>query len=1371
MSQHTEWLSMIEVSGPFLAVSVLEGIFPQGLESLETYRKRRIRSAYEEWRDAVEEDDPQLPELHQAWIALVLEELLEYENLALEAASDDLIYKSPDGDGQFKPDFVLKGDGGNTQMLFVSIMPEGTDLEKVKVGDGWPVPVFERMTLLCRDKGVRLGLVTNGERWMLVNAPVGNTSSHVSWYARLWFQEPVTLKAFQSLLGVRRWFGPEGETLPAMLEDSLQHHEEVTDTLGEQVKRAVEVLVQCLDKADQDRNRELLHDVPPAELYEAGLTVMMRLVFVLCAEERGLLLLDDPVYDQHYAITTLRGQLAEEADQHGHEVLERRHDAWTRLLAVFRAVYGGIEHEFLRMSALGGSLFDPDRFPFLEGRAKGTHWQETPAQPLPIDNRTVLLLLEALQVLEQRGGALLLSYKALDVEQIGHVYEGLLEHTVLELVKDTIGLLGSQKAKNPNISLAELESARLDSEQALISIVEATTYRSKSAISNALAKEVDEAIFGKIVTVCGGDMELAARIKPFAHLLRTDAWGDFIVYRANSFAVTLGADRRETGTHYTPKSLTESIVETTLEPLAYVGPAEGKPREEWQIKTSAELLELKICDPAMGSGAFLVQVCRWLSERLVDAWGKEANQGKFITIDGVVLESAGSAEPMPDSLDERLLIARRLVAEKCLYGVDLNPLAVELAKLSIWLITLAKGRPFGFLDHNLRSGDSLLGLHKLEQLTKFSLHPEKKQTVSIFASNIEAAINDALALRKQLRGTPIRDIRDVQYMERLDQQARKKLEHIEHIADAMIGEALASGGNQRSLDTAMDSLSTWATAYIKGDDETGRKIIADARKSLSIDLPAGKPARKPFNWALEFPEVFERGGFDGIVGNPPFMGGQKITGAMGTCYRDYLVEQIAEGRRGSADLVAYFFIRANTLLVSKGTFGLIAVNTIGEGNTREIGLDSIIASGSSIYNTTPNVVWPGKANVVTSSVHVTKGKWNGTKLINSKEVETISSALNQRENWHPVKLVQNQGLVFQGVIILGDGFLVDDATFSKWETENDPSCEVVFDYLIGKEVNQSPTHKPGRKVINFWDWNEDKAASYLRAYNHVVVNVKPDRINGKDKGARGAWWKYLRPRPELFHLIGRGHNFDNHPVDWDKSQEPLERVIVFATGATKYPCFTLVPNTYIYANTLCVVTSPSFSLFTCLSSDIHTIWAWEYCSRLHQRMRYTHGDIFEKFPFPIGILEDGNETLSEHGKQLFNLRSQYMQNNDKGMTKFYNDLHDPENTSDRIEELRTLQMEINIAVLKAYGFEDINLNHDFHEVAYLPEGKNIRFTVSEEDREELLYKLAILNKERYEEEVAQGLHDKKKAKKTSSFRKKRKPQKQKSSQMSLLDNE
>ena len=257
---------------------------------------------------------------------------------------------------------------------------------------------------------------------MLVHAPVGAVASFASWYARLWGQEPETLRAFVSLLGVRRFFGPEAERLPALFERSLKHQDDVTDALGEQVRRAVEVLVQSLDRADQDRNRDLLHDVDPKELYEAGLTVMMRLVFLLAAEERGLLLLGDPRYDAFYALSSLRMQLRADSE----EILERRRSAWSRLLALFRGVYGGIDHPVLRLPAMGGSLFDPDRYPFLEGRKKGTSWRSDPAEPLPIDDRTVLLLLEAIQTFEGRT----LSYRALDVEQIGHVYEGLLERTV-----------------------------------------------------------------------------------------------------------------------------------------------------------------------------------------------------------------------------------------------------------------------------------------------------------------------------------------------------------------------------------------------------------------------------------------------------------------------------------------------------------------------------------------------------------------------------------------------------------------------------------------------------------------------------------------------------------------------------------------------------------------------------------------------------------------------------------------------------------------------------------------------------------------------------------------------------------------------------
>ena len=140
------------------------------------------------------------------------------------------------------------------------------------------------------------------------------------------------------------------------------------------------MLIQSLDRADQDHGRELLGGVSEAELYEAALTVMMRLVFLFCAEERELLLLGDPLYNQNYALSTIREQLRATADQFGEEVLERRHDAWCRLLVTFRAVHGGVWHDNMKLPAYGGRLFDPDRFPFLEGRKAG-HQLAAPPRP------------------------------------------------------------------------------------------------------------------------------------------------------------------------------------------------------------------------------------------------------------------------------------------------------------------------------------------------------------------------------------------------------------------------------------------------------------------------------------------------------------------------------------------------------------------------------------------------------------------------------------------------------------------------------------------------------------------------------------------------------------------------------------------------------------------------------------------------------------------------------------------------------------------------------------------------------------------------------------------------------------------------------
>ncbi len=487
---HAEWLSLVETSGPFLSMPVLQRVFPQELDAHDPEHAGTLRLAFAEW----EESGDDLA-IHWEWIRFVLRETLELPDEVIlegQALLPALEARMAEHGETLRPDLAVANpegfpDEGKARLL-VQILPPGQDLEKPLPGPRWKASPATRMTELLHATDVRLGLVTNGERWMLVHAPRGETTGYASWYASLWLEEQITLRAFRSLLSARRFFGVADEdTIEAMYAESAQNQQEVTDQLGYQVRQAVEVLVSAIDRVDQDRGRTLLAGADEKQLYEAALTVMMRLVFLFSAEERGLLLLGDPLYDQHYAVSTLREQLREDADRHGEEVLERRHDAYSRLLATFRAVHGGVEHEAMRLPAYGGTLFDPDRYPFLEGRAPGTSWRDEPAQPLPIHNRDVLHLLEALQVFRVKvpgGGpaeARRLSFRALDIEQIGHVYEGLLDHTALRATETVLGLTGS-KDKEPEVPLSTLEELRERGEDALLDFLKKETGRTPAAL-------------------------------------------------------------------------------------------------------------------------------------------------------------------------------------------------------------------------------------------------------------------------------------------------------------------------------------------------------------------------------------------------------------------------------------------------------------------------------------------------------------------------------------------------------------------------------------------------------------------------------------------------------------------------------------------------------------------------------------------------------------------------------------------------------------------------------------------------------------------------------------------------------------------------
>lgn len=1108
---HNDWLRLVPNSGPFLSLPVLALTFPQGLNAHDAEHARRLRQAFGEW------DDDQLgqwpdPVVHRAWVRFVLGETLGFEELLAEGQEIPQSLRSEEAQyGEtLRPEWIVTDPATKRVRLLVQFYPRSQPLTKPVATSRWKTSPDGRMEQLLRDTNIRLGLVTNGLDWMLVNAVKNEPAGYANWRADLWLEEPVTLRAFRSLLSADRFFSvPDAETLDlkdGLFDQSQKDQQEVTDQLGYQVRKAVEVVIQALDKADQDHGRKLLAYVDEKALYESALTVMMRLVFLFCAEERELLLLGDELYDKNYAVSTLREQLRLTADEFGEEILGLRYDAWTRLLTTFRAVYAGAKHDRLKLPAYGGSLFDPDRFPFLEGRSTGTSWRTTPATPLPVGNRTVLHLLEALQVLQTKVGktveARSLSFRALDIEQIGHVYEGLLDHTAVRATEPTLGLAGTRD-QEPEIALAELEKVAAKGEKELLKFLKDATGRSESALKKALAAELDDQLASRFRTACQ-DSALWERVKPYAGLVRVDTVGYPVVITPGSVFVTAGSDRRSTGTHYTPKTLTEPVVRFTLEPMVFDGPNDKDWIGPWKLKSARELLGLKVCDIACGSGAFLVEACRYLATRLQEAWQELERQqpGQVrLTPEGLPSEGAVTEELIPADPDEREAYARRLVAQRCIYGVDKNPLAVEIAKLSLWLLTLAKDKPFEFLDHAIRHGDSLVGIHDLDQLRNLTLSGKREEN-GLFPEGLDDAVNQAIALRNKLEARHATSIEAVQEQERYFHEASALTDRLKLVADVLI--ARAFDGGSRELPVAVQQF----------QDEMYDDLATVARSA--------NKGRTPFHWPLEFPEVFiTKGGFDACIGNPPFMGGQKITGFLGTLYREYLVHHLARGKRGSADLCAYFFLRAALLVRPGAGFGLIASNTIAQGDTREVAFDILLAANFIVNRAKSSQPWPGFASLEISIVWVRRGGWNGLYVLDEKPAEGITAYLTPPNTvtGDPHRLKANEGKSFQGSNVLGMGFVLTPEEAQALIAKEAHSKDVLFPYLNGEDLNSRADQSPSRWVINFFDWPIEKAMKYQSCYQIVETKVKPERAKNTDRRRREVWWQFTRPTLDLYSAI------------------------------------------------------------------------------------------------------------------------------------------------------------------------------------------------------------------------------------------------------------
>lgn len=1343
--QHAEWLSLLDTSGPFLSIEVLLATFPNGLDADDSDLRQLARLAYEEWLDNQGGVRPN-PAVHEAWVLYVLKTVLGFADeriLRGDKIPADLRVRDALHGEEARPDFVI-GNAGEPPRLVVLVEPRAQKLDKSRPSSASTANPTDRLIAFLRAVDLPLGIVTNGSEWRLVYAPRNVTSSLATWYAELWFEEPLTLRAFRSLLHSRRVFGMSDDQQPAaLLARSVDSQQEVTTQLGSQVRSAVEQLVQAIDLANRDTGGRLLADVPTKEVYRAATTIMMRLVFLFSAEERGFFPLDDELYLNNYAATPLREQLRKFADDHTEEAMERRSDAWRRLLATFRAIHNGVAHDRLRLPAYGGALFDPDTYPFLEGRS-GTSWWKELANPLPINNRVMLHVLESLQLLQVEvpgGGKQMrrLSYRGLDVEQIGDVYEGLLDHTAKVAQGVVLGLAGTQ-GKEPEVALSTLEE-RAGRRDDLVGWLREQTNRSVNALSRALDEPLDFETQGKVRAACGNDEKLFERVLPYAGLLRADAFDRPVVILPGSLYVTQGSERRSSGTHYTPRALAEPIVQHTLEPLVYVGPAEGKLEAEWQLKTPQELLALKICDMAMGSGAFLVAVVRYMAERVVEAWRIAEERlgidGKrtWLTQEGERTRNHNDAIPTGEgATDERLGLARRLVAERCIYGVDKNADAVELAKLSLWLITLDRHRPFTFVDHALKSGDSLVGIHTLDQLRCWNLEGSGERTFGTVGIDLDIAA--MIKVRQEIEARVVVDVQDQQIKALMLADAEAKAHDLKAAADCLIA-------------SYYNTLNRTQQATLR------RALLSVARDGASLDAHwqpyADLGDLKPFHWPLEFPEVFVaqgREGFDAFVGNPPFLGGMRISTTFGRPYLD-LIQSHFQSANGTADLCAYFFVRGFVSLANGGSVGLIATNTIGQGDTRLAGLEFISANGGTIYFAITDMPWPGNAAVAIAVVVIRKGGYVPPLMLDGEGVSSITTLLDdQNAVGTPFALCANENTSYIGSYVLGMGFVLESEEANSFLNENPRATDVVFPYLNAEDLNTSPTLSASRHVINFFDWPRSRslngswndlsideqqaarregevpldypgrvAADYEFVFSIVRERVFPERSKVNRESNRKYWWQYGEKRPALYGAIAGS------------------KYVLVCPIVSKYVSFAWVPGTWVYAHRLVVFAYCGDSDFAILQSNIHEAWARKYSSTLETRINYSPSDVFETFAIP-----KRNDRLAKLGMQTNHSRQDLMLSRNEGLTATYNRFHDPHESSEDIAHLRALHVEMDNAVAAAYGWQDLELGHGFRET---PQG--VRYALSDPARREVLRRLLALNHERYAEEVAQGLHEKKKA--------------------------
>lgn len=1043
-------------------------------------------------------------------------------------------------------------------------------------------------------------------------------------------------------------------------QESLDSGSRIRDGLSKAVEQSIITFANgFLKHPGNEELRQHLRDetINAKKIYQNLLRLIYRLLFLMVIEERNLIYSDGVdrslrnIYYDYYSIGRLRNVAGKR-----HLADKRYKDYWISMKNTFRLFEREQYGQALGIKPLAGDLFGIDGIGLLKN--------------CNLDNKTVIECLTNLSLFQNpvTNQKIRVNYAALNTEELGSVYEGLLEYDPL-------------------------------------------------------------------ITNDGSSY---------------------------SFTFVKGTERAASGTHYTPDELVTPLIKHSLDYIILdkIKEAEeehkkDKSKDEISLKEQ-KLLSITVCDVACGSGHILLNAARRIATELA-------------------CSRTGEDQPSPTAFRT----AVRDVIRHCIYGVDINPLAVELCKVSLWLEAHNPNEPLNFLDHHIKCGNAIVGLAHSEELEQgiadeaFKTLPEddkevaahfrkvnkeqrqnRKQLTFNFEEKVGRNIEKSLKKLNEIVGMPEQTPEQIEKKQDAYQkfQRSKELWDLKLIADILVAQFFIPKTPESKHKITTDE-EYWR--FMRGERALQGQAVA---KAMAV-----AQEKKFFHYFLEFPKVIAGGGFDCILGNPPFLGGQYISSSFGDKYMNFL--RFNYENAGSMDLVGFFFRRIYSMLKDNSFLSLITTNTISQGKLRKGALDQIIKNNGNIIFAIKSMTWPGDAVVFISLVTIHKGDWKLNNFLDGKKVSKISSFLDGNEskiNQNPIILQVNKSKSFQGHIPLGEGFIISKDEANRLIEKNQKNKEVIFPYLTGLDLNKCPYQEASRCIIYFNEIDEEHASHYIEPF--LILEERVKRVRLKKDSAKyprmvNEWWKFWNNRQEMMDVISK-----------------MDRVLVH-TKVSKTHAFSFINPRQIFSDLVIVFAEDSYSRFAILQSSVHEYWAWKYGSTLKSDRRYTPSSCYETFPFS----KNNEAELENIGKSYHDHRLTLMDRTKLGMTKIYNHLNNPifsqldddelhkisliddgefkskygknalelkkhllitPNTCsfneaiNYLNELRKLYDQLDYAVIKSYGWHEdsdegfpIDVSHNYYQIEFLPENDCVRYTIPPESRREILNRLLVKNLE------------------------------------------